>query len=432
MGARDRPPTEPRRPPGASEPSERIDGAEPLRRHRRIAAVLTTAAGCLAIVAAVTVALTSSSSEDGKPLAERADRATPAAGPLDPDAAPADAFAHAAARLEEAGTFAYEASSRVEGPDPTGGPGILAADRQLAGEVVLPDAVRETIEQPDGLLSERIATPSASWGRDTAFPDQIDERPWGQFDPPSGELEMYLLPEWLAGAVDHRDGGEDANGRRVVVATVPSRLISDLGPEMNVIDAQVELTLDAEGDPYGVDLTVSTTDTVIEASYRLTDLGGDIAVEPPPADELDATPWFNEQDLERYDGPQPLGLSGIPAGWELASAYVTPDPTNGCASATVDYTDLEDPVGSYLWLDVFDAECAIEPTGEPLDVAGFVGGVEDFGDGSRGGTVISGEVAVSFTTDLSVADLRLVLATLGPLDLVATPEQLAGVPASPT
>jgi hypothetical protein len=131
-----------------------------------------------------------------------------------------------------------------------------------------------------------------------------------------------------------------------------------------------------------------------------------------------------------FDGPAPVGLSGIPAGWELAGAYVTPDRATGCPSVTLDDTDLDEPIDEYVWLDVFDAGCATAPPGEPLAVAGYVGAVDDNGDGTRWGVVVSGDTAVSFLTDLSVGDLRLVLATLAPLDLAATPASLAGLPSS--
>jgi hypothetical protein len=394
--------------------------------------------GCLALVAGGVALALASSGDDDDATSESASPAGEAepAGELAADASPVEAFAHAAAALDEAGTFSYEATSRVEGPDPAGGSATIAFDRDLTGDVVLPDAVRETIDDPDGLYTERISigtdTALRSWVRDTAYPDQIDERPWGEFDWSAGELELYLLPDWLEGAVDHRDGGEDANGRRVVEASIPTALINDLGPEMVIIDAAVELTLGGEGVPHRVAIDVSTSDTVIKASYRLTDLGDELVVEPPRTDQLDATPWFNEQDLAAFDGPAPLGLSGIPEGWEITAAYVTPDPVSGCPSVTVDYTDPAEPVAEYLWLDVFDAECAFEPSGAPLEAAGFAGAVEDLGDGSRTGVVVSGETAVSFVTDLSVGDLQLVLATLGPLDLTATPRPLAGIPSTGT
>ena len=60
------------------------------------------------------------------------------------------------------------------------------------------------------------------------------------------------------------------------------------------------------------------------------------------------------------------------------------------------------------------AGCIEPPEGEALDVPGFSGAVADEPDGTRWGVVSSGDTVVMFSTDLSVADLRIVLANLGP------------------
>ena len=205
-----------------------------------VAGVVAATAGVVALV----VALGGSSSGGDGGSGERATSATPAgdAGALDADASPAEVFAHAAAVLDEAGTFSYEGASRIDGSGLPGGSSDMVVETELSGQVALPDSVRETIDDPEGLYAERISLGSEmaarSWMRDTAYPD----RPWAEMDWPGGALEPYLLPEWLAAAVDHRDGGEDANGRRVVHAGVPVRLVNDLGPDMEVIDVAVELT----------------------------------------------------------------------------------------------------------------------------------------------------------------------------------------------
>ena len=143
------------------------------------------------------------------------------------------------------------------------------------------------------------------------------------------------------------------------------------------------------------------------------------------------TPWLNEQDLAAFEDAAPLGLSHIPAGWDLAGAYVTPDPLGGsCPSATVDYTDLDDPIGQYLWIDVMAPGCIDPPAGESLDVAGYTGAVADEPDGSRWGVVASDDAVVMFSTDLSVADLQVVLANLGPLDVEAVPQPIDGIPST--
>lgn len=415
---------------------------------RRLA-YIATGVVCATLVAAVVVLAVGGDNGRGS-LADRSSSGPGdevAGAELDGDASPAEVFAHAARVLEEAGTFSYEGSRRVEGPGPVDGYASLVTERSVTGDVVLPDALREAVDDPVGLYSERISigsgTAAQSWTRSTAYPDQLRQRPWGQLEEVAGELDLYLLPAWLDGAIDHREGGEDANGQRVVHAGVPPRLLNDLGPGMDVIDVAVELTLGDGDEPQQVALTISTLDTVIESTYELNGLGSDISVDAPEAHQLDATPWFNEEDLATFEGPTPLGLSAVPEGWEVTEAYVQPAGLDGpaslggsddcaSASASVAYADLDNPGGEFLWLVVRAAGCTPVPAGEPLDVAGFTGATVDAGDGSRWGVLVADGTVVEFYTDLSVGDLKLVLATLGPLDLAATPSPLPGIPSGGT
>jgi hypothetical protein len=406
--------------------------APPPHRSRRGLAAAGVVVALAVAVGAVVVLTSGDDDGDGSgATADAGDRATQ-------DGELADALTAAGRALTDAGTFSYEATSRLEGPDPSTLDESIVLDRDMSGDVVLPDAVRQRVTGSDGVTYEHITIGSdlavKTWLRDTAYPDQLEARPWAEVEGgSSGELELSLLPAWLEGATDPRDEGEDGDGNRVIAAGVPPRLINELGPDVTVIDVDLEVTLDGDGVPRRVELVVSATDTVVEASYDIVRVGGDVQVAPPSAAELDATPWVNEQDLDAFEGPTPLGLSRIPEGWVMAGAYVTPDPSGGpCPSAAVDYTNLDDPVGQFLWIDVMDAGCMAPPEGEAIDVPGFSGAVADEPDGTRWGTVSSADTVVMFSTDLSVVDLRIVLANLGPLDPAAVPEPLEGIPSSGT
>ena len=404
--------------------------APPPRRVRRGVLALGVVAGLAVAVAAVVVS-TGRDADDESP-------ASPAARGDDADGELADALSTAGTTLEVAGTFSYEGTSRLEGPDPSSLDDSLVVDSDVTGDVLLPDAVRERVTGSDGITYEHITIGSdvevQTWLRDTAYADQLDDRPWAEVGGgATGEPELSRLPDWLAGAIDPRDEGEDGDGNRVISAGVPPRLINDLGPDVMLIDVDLEATLDDDDAPVHVELVLSATDTIIEATYDIGGVGEDVEVVAPTAAELDATPWVNEQDLASFDGPPPLGLSRIPDGWDFAGAYVSPDPSGGpCLSATVDYTDLDDPVGQFLWIDVMDAGCIAPPEGDAVEVPGFSGAVAEEPDGTRWGVVSSAEADVMISTDLSVADLHVVLANLGPLDPAAIPEPLAGIPSSGT
>lgn len=401
------------------------------------------AAGVLAAVVVVVavVALTASDDADDEGDGDRAGDASLTEGGEDGDDADAElaqVLADAGQALTDAGTFSYEATSRYEGPDPSTLDDTIVIDQDMTGDVVLPDAVRQRVTGSDGITYEHITIGSdlavQTWLRDTAYPDQLDARPWAEIEGASGEIQLSLLPDWLGAAVDPRDEGDDPDGNRVISAGIPPRLVNELGPDVTVIDVAVEVTLDGAGAPRRVELELSATDTVVAASYDIVGIGHDVAVTPPSPGDLDATPWVNEQDLAAFEGPAPLGLSRVPEGWDMAGAYVTPDPTDGpCPSATVDYTNFDDPVGQFLWIDVMDPGCLSPPAGgDAIDVPGYSGAVVDEPDGTRWGVVSSDDATVMFSTDLSVADIRIVLANLGPLDVTAVPEPLEGIPSSGT
>ena len=358
------------------------------------------------------------------------------------DAAAAVAFTEAAVALTEAGTFSYRASSRSESPSRWEIGERTVVERELTGDVVLPDARRERVDASDGLSVEHISIGSGgsgrAWERTSAFPDQLAARPWAEVDGSvaavdrsPGALDVSQLPGWLAAAVGHRARGVDGSGRTVVAATIPPRLVGGLEPEVQLIEVAVELTVGEGGAPYSVALTLFGTEAVVEAAYDISGLGADLDVVPPGPGQLDATPWFNEQDVAEFTGPAPLGLSRVPAGWDFVGAYVTPDAEGGrCPSVSLDYTDLDEPAGAFLWIDVMASGCVEAPEGEEVTAGGLAGAVADEHDGSRWGVVSSAEVDVWFATDLSPADASIVLASLAPLDVTDVPEPLPGIPSS--
>ncbi len=404
--------------------------APPPRRAGRGLLALGVVVGLAVAVAAVVVSTTR---DDG-------DRRDPAAAGVGDDAGDdlTGVLSAAGATLDLARTYSYEGTSRMEGPDPSSLDDSVVVDRDVTGAVALPDAVRQRVTESEGVTYEQISIGSdvdvQTWLRDTAYPDQLDARPWAEIDgSATGELELSRLPDWLDGAVDPRDEGEDDDGNRVIAAGVPPRLVNDLGPDLTLIDVDLVATIGEDDVPLHVELVLSSTDTIIEATYDIVRIGEDVEVVAPSAADLDATPWVNEQDLEAFDDASPLGLSRIPEGWDMAGAYVTPDPSGGpCPSATVDYTNLDDPVGQFLWIDVMAPGCVRPPEGDAVEVPGFSGAVAEESDGTRWGVVSSPDADVMFSTDLSVADLHVVLANLGPLDPAAVPEPLAGIPSSGT
>ena len=80
----------------------------------------------------------------------------------------ADALAGAGRALTDAGTFSYEATSHREGPDPFSLDDSIVVDRDMSGDVVLPDAVRQRVSGSDGVTYEHITIGSDVDGADVA------------------------------------------------------------------------------------------------------------------------------------------------------------------------------------------------------------------------------------------------------------------------
>ncbi len=399
----------------------------PASARQRLALLATTLAGAGLVVGGIAASIRDAG-DDPRALVRAVDE-PPAEAPLAPAAAPEDVFAAAQERVEDVGTFTYEGTSRAEGTNPFDGSPFLF-EATFTGEVRVARAVHEVADGADGTRTERVELSTAEWTRGTAFPDQLDDRPWLPYNEAPGALDPHRLGEWLAQATRHRDGGEDTSGHQIAIAKVASDVLGN-DAEPPVVDSEVTITVDDTGLPLEVTVEAESDGVAFMSTYELNDAGEAVTIEPPASDELDQTPFFDEEDLAAAGGPPPVGLAGVPVGWELVDAYVVPDPSDHCVGVGLDYTDLDDPVGSYLWITVTAPDCAVDPPDAQPFSAGTYDGVALVDAGLADGVVRDDTVAVSFSTDLSREDLRQVLGTLGPLDLTATPAPLEGVPSSP-
>ena len=399
-------------------------------RRERLPAVATALVGLTLVVGGAVISIRTPAPDTDAIRAAAADAADAPDGAADDGATPGSPeaiVASAADQVEDAGTFSYEGTSRVEGTDPQDDQPFVV-DWTLSGEVRVGQTWHEISDEPDGSRLEMVARRGEVWLRRTAFPDQIESRPWQQVEAGTVGIAVHRLVRWLDLADEHRQGGEDPDGNRVVHAAVRAGLLGDLGEG----DAQLTLTVDEAGRPISLDIDMAQFGIDLTASYEFDHYGDSVDVEMPDPAQVDATPSIDEEDITALGGPLLVGLGGVPAGWTLVNAAVTPDAEGECASVDLDYTDVDDPVGSYLWLSVVSPACVVDPPGaQPFDVEGYdATGVVT--DGIAEGILHASDGAsVVFETDLGLADLARVLATLGPLDLRATPAPIEGLPSVP-
>jgi hypothetical protein len=344
---------------------------------------------------------------------------------------PAELFAHAAEVLTEAGTFRFDGTwvfTDVDDephpppyfdPDPD--------DSEVSGDVELPGKLRQVTDSAIGYDVETVisAQPGgpAMWQRFTAYSGQLERRPWAEAEAvPIRDLSQ--LPEWLTGVTDPAVQGTDPVGRRIVRAALAPQLVhEDLDPPTAV---EIAMTVDDDGTPHSIDLEVRGRERLSHQHVQLLDLGAELSVDLPGEAERDPTPAVAEEDLAYFAHPAPLGLAGTPEDWSLRDARVAPYTNAGCPAAAVTYGPGED---DFMRVFTTDGACAegFPAPGEAMEVAGFHGTAGTDGDGIYAGTLISGDVGLSFRTTLDQEDARRVLETVVPFDPSAVPQPIDGL-----
>lgn len=384
-------------------------------------------------------------SGDDDPSAATASATTEPPAPSGPE----EIFGAADGVLEDSGQFSYEFTGRWESDDPLEAGRTQVLQFTGSGKVRLPDEANLAVEGDDGRRLDVVIMGGTLWQRATAFPDQIEQRPWAelpveeQFE--SGGFDATDLPDWFDATTDHRDGGEDANGRTVVRAAVPSSAMSPaaLGvfvPEEQILSSELELTVDDQHAPVRVVVSATTQSTVVELTLDRIDVASAVTIDAPSSGELDETPFVDQEDIAVVQGAETLGLAGVPAGWFLVGGSVVPDPVDpGCAAVTLFYLGLGgqvDPVTgpeNYLFLNMAPLACEVDASlfDDPnFSAGGYEGFASEASDGNFGAVQV-GETVVGFGSGLPLSDLSVVLATLGVVDLAAEPEAIEGIPSEP-
>jgi hypothetical protein len=352
--------------------------------------------------------------------------------------APRVVWAEATLRLAEAGSLAYRGTVHAEAAGPMRPGAFVAEDVSVEGAVVLPDALtRETAVAPDGEAVETVTSGATVWSRTAPSADELPGAPWERLAGPGPEpfgwyrsslparMGLALVLDVLAPAGNRRSDPPDGTGRRTLHATVPNR--SPARVDL-VRGAEVSLTL---GDGGGVE-RVAITDGPADDPELAMDLAiervGDAGlVTPADVDEpARRTVRMDALDAAHLAAVEP---GRLPAGWGLTGALAAPGGDNEgldrCPQLRLDYRDLALDDDGWLALSVASDSCrARQGRGgarpQRLRAGSFSGSALE---GSRftSGSVSDGVTAVGFVTNLSVADVRGVLASLVPFDNRAEP-----------
>jgi hypothetical protein len=189
------------------------------------------------------------------------------------------AFTRAASALRDDGGFSYTGASRATDVSPVR-PGLwLAVDLTTTGDVDLASGrLREVATASDGRAVETVSDGITVWGRQ-------DDDGWLTIGDPSEAPEprgAALLPTWLDSSVD-REVVDTASGDRTFRAQVPAEVLGVVVDDVAPVPAELELTLDEDGHPTHVELTV-TNGPLLHLAFDITGLGSPAPIDLPADD----------------------------------------------------------------------------------------------------------------------------------------------------
>jgi hypothetical protein len=350
--------------------------------------------------------------------------------------APRVAWAEATLGLAEAGSFAYHGTIHASAAGPMRPGAWLAEDVSVEGAVLLSDAVtREVAVAPGGEAAETVTSGPNVWTRTAPSADRLSGAPWEVVhvtEPaPLGWYHsslparsgLGLVIDLLGPADNRRSDPPDGDGRHLLHATVPNRspVRIDLAR-----GAEVSLTL---GDDGGIERFVMThgpaDDPQLAMDLAIDQVGESDLVSPTDVGEP-ARETVPIAELAAH--VETVELGRLPGDWGLIGAQAAPGgDTEGldrCPQLRLDYRDLAVHDDGWLALSIASDDCRARNGGrrawpERLRAGSFTGSALD-GVRVTTGSVSDGVTAVGFMTNLSVADLRGVLASLVPFGTSTT------------
>jgi hypothetical protein len=204
--------------------------------------------------------------------------------PSAPPPPPAQAFTEASQALLDAGSFSYTGAAHATDVS-RARPGLwLAVDVVVAGEVDLDEGrVHETAVALGGGASETIVDGGQVWGRTAASTEALGDEDFRVIPELSGEPPMpmgaALLPVWLGFATNPQPGPPDPQGRPAYTATLPAAALGPVGGALG--DAQIVLTLDGDGDPADVRVTMLPDGAALQVVAGLSDIGDQVTIDAP-------------------------------------------------------------------------------------------------------------------------------------------------------
>jgi hypothetical protein len=344
------------------------------------------------------------------------------------------AFAEAVLRLERAGSFAYRGSVHAAAASPFRPGTWTAPNVTVNGEVVLSHLLsHEVAVDPSGAAVETVTSGPTVWNRTAVAPGGLPGAEWTAESPRSSPLPLGMAA--VVGRIGraHNPRGEapDAGGRRMVRGTFPMSGDGDFGELLS--GADLLLTLDDSGDIARVVITSAPVDPQLVMAIDIMRLGELQPIKVPDVGDA-AVRRTVPLDVLTAAGVTPIELGALPRRWTLTGAWVEPGATrpDECPVLRLLYRDPTEVSDGFIWLGVSTGMCS-QGGGQgiggevPLTAGALTGMAVVSASNTAGRLSDDGDLAVEFTTDLSVEDSRTVLASLVPFDVTTDPAQLDGI-----
>ena len=199
---------------------------------------------------------------------------------------PQEAFAQAADRLVDGGSFGYAGTTSAIDVSHVR-PGLwLAVDLTVEGEVATAaESVHEIAVDGRGRAVETVSAGPVVWGRLATSRDELPGATYLPISEESGRQPagkgIALLPAWLDATVDRRDAGTDGRGNRVLRAVLPASVLGEIVDGRPAGDADVVLALDAAGDPVRVEVTSVPSAPPLRLALDLVRIGEPVEIDLP-------------------------------------------------------------------------------------------------------------------------------------------------------
>jgi hypothetical protein len=200
----------------------------------------------------------------------------------------------------------------------------------------------------------------------------------------------------------------------------------------------VALKVGPDGVPLSFTLRVESGDDVFDVEVRYSDWNVPRDIVRPGDDEIDRTPWIDEEALAAVPGIQLLRPTALPAGWSLDYADVVSaeDSAEGCQQVELGWSpatvatgpadvDTFDHVSLYL----LPEACAMRYDSTPFTVGEFAPIPSREGEDAT--EVLIGGTVVQIDSSLTGAQLAELVRSLAPTDVAALVDEAGQVPSAP-